>query len=457
MRLAALLALLSLALPGCVERSRSGSNAARLSLYILDEPPAALPHRDEQVFGDKIRLLGHKIDPEGPLRPGQEFKLTLYWQCDERLDGGWQLFTHLLDERGNRVPGGHYDNTGPLREVSSGRQALPPSDWRKGKVYVDEQTLRLPDEVAPRVALAVGIWREDQRLPVAPPSPQNRAIVAELTVLGGQPPPGQRGVPALRVQKLPTGVAAPLIDGKLDDAAWASAAATGPFVDVATGAPNRLFPVNGSARVLWDDAHLYLAFSVADPKLLGGLEPDRRDQRVWEKACVEIMVDPDGDGDNRDYYEIQISPQNLLFDSQFDGYNLPRGGPAGPFGHQDWSLAGKTAVQLRGTLDRDDDQDEGYTVEAAIAWSSFGKARRAPPADGDTWRLNFYAMKHNGGVAWSPILGEGNFHKASRFGRVTFAAPPAAASGGALAATSGSAPRVPSAGAPVASPPAPSR
>jgi hypothetical protein len=34
--------------------------------------------------------------------------------------------------------------------------------------------------------------------------------------------------------------------------------------------------------------------------------------------------------------------------------------------------------------------------------------------------MNFYAMQNNGGVAWSPILGEGNFHKASRFGQVTF-------------------------------------
>jgi hypothetical protein len=29
-------------------------------------------------------------------------------------------------------------------------------------------------------------------------------------------------------------------------------------------------------------------------------------------------------------------------------------------------------------------------------------------------------MKHNGGVAWSPILGLGNFHHAARFGRLHF-------------------------------------
>jgi len=32
-------------------------------------------------------------------------------------------------------------------------------------------------------------------------------------------------------------------------------------------------------------------------------------------------------------------------------------------------------------------------------------------------------MKSNGGVAWSPILGQGNFHKASRFGKIVWAVP----------------------------------
>jgi hypothetical protein len=58
-------------------------------------------------------------------------------------------------------------------------------------------------------------------------------------------------------------------------------------------------------------------------------------------------------------------------------------------------------------------------VEAAIEWKSFHKARNVPPL-GMRWRLNFYAMKHNSGVSWSPILGQGNFHKANRFGYVVF-------------------------------------
>lgn len=421
-----LLLLLLCSFTGCVERSKSGSNTARLSQYILNEPPAVIPHPNEFSFGGKIRLLGHQITPEGSLRPGQNFKLTLYWQCDERLDGGWQLFTHLLDSYGNRLQEGHFDNVGPLREVSSGRQALPPSDWRRGKVYVDEQPLRVPADASGQISIAVGIWRDSQRLQVSPATPQDRPIVARIPITGSRAAPTHEP-PRLQVQKLHTSNA-PVIDGKLEDDAWKSAADTGPFVDVATGAPNRGFPVNGSAKITWDEKNLYLGFNVLDPKIFGGFSSYDRDQRVWEKSCVEIMIDPDGDGDNLDYYEIQISPQNIIFDSQFDSYNQPRGGPNGPFGHQEWNYTGKSTVVLRGTIDKDDDVDDGYTVEAVIAWSSFNKVRRIPPTDGDTWRMNFYAMKRNNGVAWSPILGQGNFHKANRFGYVTFLASPSPSS-----------------------------
>jgi hypothetical protein len=73
---------------------------------------------------------------------------------------------------------------------------------------------------------------------------------------------------------------------------------------------------------------------------------------------------------------------------------------------------------VQGTLDKDDDEDQGYVVEARIPWSSFDKAKAAPPKPGDAWRLNLYAMQGNSGVGWSPILGQGNFHKASRIGRI---------------------------------------
>jgi hypothetical protein len=226
------------------------------------------------------------------------------------------------------------------------------------------------------------------------------------------------GVPALAAGETIT------IDGVLDEPAWSKAATTGPFVDVGRGYPNPAIPVQGSARVTWDERFLYVGFEVGDKHVRGGFPADAKDPHLWERDTVEIMIDPDGDGDNKDYYEIQINPQNLVFDTQYDAYNFPNGNGRGPFGHEEWSAGLTSAVKVRGTLDNESDEDQGYTVEAQIPWASFTKAQKSPPAPGSTWRMNFYAMQDNGGVAWSPILGKGNFHRASRFGRVKWLAAP---------------------------------
>ena len=72
-------------------------------------------------------------------------------------------------------------------------------------------------------------------------------------------------------------------------------------------------------------------------------------------------------------------------------------------------------------LDTKEDRDDGYVVEAFIPWKSFDKAKKTPPAVGDTWRINVYAMRDGRGVGWSPILGKGNLHNAARFGQVLWA------------------------------------
>jgi hypothetical protein len=221
------------------------------------------------------------------------------------------------------------------------------------------------------------------------------------------------------------------IDGKLDEPLWKTAATTGTFVDVGSGTIRKDLPVGGEARLFYTDEGLYVGFEVTDARVTGGFPAGAVDPHLWERDTVEIMTKPDDDGTNKDYYELQIGPQNLVFDSHFDDYNAPRGGPDGPFGHEEWKATLKSAVAVHGTIDDDADHDEGYTVEAFIAFASFSLHATGPVASGlrepgseertfrgRTMRMNFYAMKNNGGAAWSPVLGTGNFHKASRFGRV---------------------------------------
>ncbi|HSY23782.1 MAG TPA: carbohydrate-binding family 9-like protein [Polyangiaceae bacterium] len=417
---------------GCVGGSKglSSSDKDRLKAYVLDAPPADMPHKLDVNFENKVHLIGYKFEPE-LAKPGEEAKVTYWWRCDDTLDDGWVLFTHTRDEGNGKL--GNLDYDGPIRENRNGHQVLGPEHWEKGKVYVDEQTYHVPnDVVGSEVTFLVGVWKGDARLRIisGPNDGDNSAIVGKLktgVVQQAKEEHTTNDVPQLSVPKLAPG-AKITVDGKATEAEWATAASTPAFVDVGTGKPNVVFPVNGSAKMMWDDKNLYVLVTVNEAEPYVGFTDAKAQPsdftaggqpKLWTKDTIEMMVDPGPAGDNKTYYELQINPQNKIFKSQFDALQLPNGGPNGPFGHEDWDPKLKSAVALQKGADG---KVSGYTVEAAIPWTAYAKASPQPPNPGDVWRVNFYAMKNNGGVAWSPILGQGNFHKASRFGKVTWSA-----------------------------------
>lgn len=401
----------ALLLAGCAKREPLPAGSE------LAAPPADMSIKLGVEFAGAVELLGAKVTPSTGLKPGSRVELTLYWRRTGPLPRGVSLFTHVLDDAGERIL--NLDTTGPLRKLRGSEPVYPPSAWEAGKVMVDQVAFWVPSSLrTDGLRVVCGLFQGEERLPITHgAAPAERAEVVRLAVQRS-PSPSAGALPTLWVpRKLPT---APIvIDGELDEPGWARAATTGPFVNVGTGEAPTPDELAGSAKLLYDDEALYVGFEVFDDDLRGGFDPARIDPHLWLKDTVELMLDPDGDGDNRDYYEIQVGPQNLVFDSAFDAYNQPRVEPDGPFGHQEWSAKLQSAVKLRGTLD-DAREDDGYVVEMAIPWASFGKAKHAPPRPNDVWRMNFYAMQNNGGVAWSPILGQGNFHKAARFGRVRF-------------------------------------
>ncbi len=410
----------------------STEDRERLKPFILEAVPAEAKKLDVN-FDDKAHLLGVRVEPE-LAGPGATVKLTYYWRCDAIIEEGFRLFTHVQHEGYDHQDG--LDGVGPLRESRGASQVLGPDRWERGKIYADEQTLTMPMDLrGPESVVYVGIYKGNQRLRIVsgPNDGDGRAIVAKLKTGVTAKPAVKRGatdVPELRAVKLSPGEKI-TIDGKGDEKAWQSAASTGAFVDVSTGRPNTSFPVNGTARVLWDEEHVFFLIEVQDPDVIGYFTSKTEQPSdwtatgqpmTWTRHTSEIMIDPDGDGDNVNYYEIQINPQNKIFKSQFDGYNQPKVEPLGPFGHEDWEPKIKSAVVVKGTMDKSGDKDEGYVVEAEIPWKAFSKgAKELPPRSGSSWRVNFYAMANNGGTAWSPILGKGNFHKASRFGRIVWA------------------------------------
>ena len=123
------------------------------------------------------------------------------------------------------------------------------------------------------------------------------------------------------------------------------------------------------AQVLYDADKLYIGFVVADDYLKSSFE--HTDDHLWEQDTVEVMLDPDGDALN--YFELQVSPRGVHFDTRYDSARDPR-----PFGHVDWSSAVKAGVSVQGTLDKDKVKDPKKLKpdgRARVPWSAFSDRR----------------------------------------------------------------------------------
>ena len=173
-----------LATVGCADKPQKAPEPvpAALATHVLDDIPSDLTDRTFIDFGGKVHIVGAKLTPAGIVRPGEKMRLVLYWRSVEPLTPGWSLFTHVVNARGQRLE--NVDNVGPLRERgASGTQALPPSAWQPGKVYVDEQEFGMPRGVSdPEVTVVVGVWKGNARLSVisGPSDRENRAIIAHV-------------------------------------------------------------------------------------------------------------------------------------------------------------------------------------------------------------------------------------------------------------------------------------
>jgi predicted metalloprotease with PDZ domain len=190
------------------------------------------------------------------------------------------------------------------------------------------------------------------------------------------------------------------IDGRLDDEAWKAAPWTDAFVDI-QGDARRRPRFQTRAKLLWDDKFLYIGALLEEPHVWGTLT--RHDSVIFQDNDFEVFIDPDGD--NQEYYEIEINALNTEWDL-FLKKAYRDGGPA----QNEWEIPGlKTAVHVDGTLNDPKDQDASWSVELAIPWKALAEHahRAAPPADGAQWRVNFSR------VQWQHELSGGNYRKDS--------------------------------------------
>jgi hypothetical protein len=225
------------------------------------------------------------------------------------------------------------------------------------------------------------------------------------------------------------------IDGRLDEASWKAAPWTDPFVDIlGDRAPRPRFATR--AKMLWDDDYFYFAADLEEPHLWATLTA--RDSVIFQDNDFEVFIDPDGDTHN--YFELEINALATVWDLMLvQPYR--DGGPA----IHAWDIAGlKAAVDVRGTINRPSDRDDGWSVEIAIPWRILDEAApgRRRPRDRERWRVNFsrvqwqldiddgrYAKRRDTATSkplpednwvWSP-QGAVNMHMPERWGVVQFA------------------------------------
>ena len=151
--------------------------------------------------------------------------------------------------------------------------------------------------------------------------------------------------------------------------------------------------------MFWDDEFFYVAADLEEPHLWATLT--ERDAVIFQDNDFELFIDPDGD--THDYYELEVNALGTVWDLMLvQPYR--DGGPA----IHAWDIAGlHVGVDVRGTLNRPDDRDRGWTVEIAMPWTILREAapNRAAPRPGDQWRVNFSR------VQWQLDIKDGAYAK----------------------------------------------
>ena len=393
----ALATLCGLVASGCVERQGGRERAAAAFVSREAPTPERVVHAD---LDGKIELLG--VDAPARARPGDVVTVTWWWRCKAPVGAGWKLFTHVEAPGAMRVGA---DGTGPIRG------GYPPSRWKPGEVLQDMQEIELPAEARGSATFWIGVWKGDDRLPVRTGPSDGKGRVKALVLPldagdGGRPVTRE---PPLALLRIPRTTAALTIDGRLDEAAWSRAVSTGPFVGIRGGAS----PVPPTvAKLLWDDQALYVGWTCRDRRIQSTYR--RHDDELWNQDVVEVFLDPGGNG--RGYYELQVSPAGVVFDSYLPRYRQNQNG---------WSSEMVAAARVDGTLNEGEDDDRAWSAEMKIPLARIEGGPHTPPEVGDQWRANLFRLdlapgeRSARGAAWSPPM-RPDFHQTKRFGKIRF-------------------------------------
>jgi hypothetical protein len=384
-------------------------------------PPAPVA----ATFQRTLRLLGARLPAR--VKAGEAIEGTLWWLVAQK-PGGRRPQVLVRARAGDVELAGAAGDHAPR---------VPVAGWRAGDVVVDRFRLVVPEAVTGPVAIVVGLAEGDWRWQVVVDGDggsgaTDEAQAAGLVAVGSVEVEAGQPLPEVRVPRLPDG-AALVIDGVLDEPAWATAPVLPLVHHLGRGAVTR--PT--TAQLLWSPDALYLAFRAVDPDPHSPYTHD--DDPLYESEALELFLDADGDGDV--YVELQAAPTGRRFDAAFAGGRRQGMDVGWNAGHVVATRRGVVeltapAVFLLSGVPVPDGAGQatsrllpaGFVQEWRIPVSTLRDVPPGEPRVGARWRANLFRLERlrdgarvtaTEASAWSPPLG-GDFHALSRFGTLEF-------------------------------------
>ena len=198
------------------------------------------------------------------------------------------------------------------------------------------------------------------------------------------------------------------LTGKMDDPMWENAAPI-TLVDAITGEPGRF---STKVRVLYNAKYLYVGFQCEDDYVWGTVT--ERDGPIYDEECVEVFLNPALC--EHQYYEVNVSPKNVVFDACIINGRTPEKTDASFSSLKELNLIDlHTKVHVDGQINAPM-KARRWTAEMAIPIAELFGAPNMPPKTGDVWRVNFYRID-------SPKQGQQELYAWSKTERAAFHLP----------------------------------
>jgi hypothetical protein len=127
------------------------------------------------VLGDEVKLLGYDL-ASGPVQPGGNLYVTLYWQGQRKMEKSYKVFVHVYDGEGNIVA---------QQDWLPGLGVKPTSGWKAGEVVADRHIVPVEEGVAAGAyQVAVGMYEEGSGERLAAYGPDGKRLDQDRIILG---------------------------------------------------------------------------------------------------------------------------------------------------------------------------------------------------------------------------------------------------------------------------------